>query len=188
MATITDTGHRNRLHSALLSHCHTSHNVIVLSQTQVLQLNLLPQTLSADSPGLVVSGVKVLCHRTGRLHDICPRAGGEVVLCAGALGTPRVLSTACVREGVREGEGGREEEEVSALPMNMFSTSSGCVLDHTILPLICVGNWWKVSGVVPIPRDGTTPGGSHPPNGVHGWVYLNEDGSLYNESPTTPPR
>jgi len=121
--------------------------------------------LSID--GKKVTGAMI---RTQISQDVChewqanPALGGEVVLCAGAIQTPALLS-------------------ISGL--NKQDSNIGTALrDHTILPIINIGPWWKENrNVVDLKKDSSLEEQNNEntiissgANGVHGIVQLNSQG------------
>lgn len=83
------------------------------------------------------------------------QARGEVVLCAGVFGSPKILRQSFSAVGAAGGGGG--------------VTHTG-FFDHTVLPFMALGNWWSLArGLHPPP---SAPSCCLPPNSVHGWVYL----------------
>lgn len=94
-------------------------------------------------------------------HLFCPQGGGEIIIAAGALATPALLT----KSNLFEGDG--------HIVFDAFQ-------DHSILPFMLLGNWW--SGWIP-QRAGRPV---HPISSVHGWVYLDADGSVWDATSSNP--
>lgn len=75
-------------------------------------------------------------------------AGGEIVLCAGFTGSPRILASS-IEEGC---------------PIMQVLKCEN-LQDHTVLPYIFMGNWW-------VKDQGSCS------NGVHGWLNIGENGRI----------
>lgn len=92
-----------------------------------------------------------------------PQNGGEIIVCCGAFETPKLLH----RSGVPlRGIGKRLQ-------------------DHVIIPYIVLGSWYKnwsifKSEAHKIPQ--------YPLNGVHGWVFLDENGHILDKKSDVIPR
>lgn len=102
------------------------------------------QVSNSSSAKLIAVGVKYLDLRSGIIsqNTIRPRGGGEIILCAGAFETPRIL--------LSSGLGVRSEDTLPAIPV-LPVTLRGIgrnLQDHTMLPLMFVGNWWTAASQV----------------------------------------
>lgn len=92
-------------------------------------------------------------------QDILTENGGEVILCAGCLETPRILLRSSLTR-----------------PKSLIPPQSECIefplQDHVILPLIMlrIGSFWS-NKKLPLPG-----------NGIHGWLYLDELGNIQSSA------
>ena len=143
---------------------------------------------------------------------IRPERGGEIVLCAGAFESPRILlasglgrpsldtnagsdvSTDLNREDRPCGVSTAQADETSPSPASPSLLPSlvdiGLNLqDHCVLPYMLLGNWhshWRTFHAQHIPHYANRP--AYPLNGIHGWVNLNADGTVWSEGAASPPR
>eukprot|EP01039_Chlorochromonas_danica_P002105 gene2102-2299_t len=112
-------------------------------------------------------GVRVISEN-GKEDIVSPANGGEIILAAGVFGSPSILA----RSGVLH----RQH------PDDLVSLDN--LQDHAILPYIGIGNWYSGWN---IKRPGSASD-LFPVNSVHGWIYLDEEGNVWNEqSPFTSP-
>lgn len=91
----------------------------------------------------------------------------RVFLCCGAVKSPTILYNS-----LSPGEG------INSTASSIRNVIGERALDHFILPFVCFGNWrsqWKDTLTKPI-------------NGVHGWVFLDENGQLHKDDSPLPPR
>jgi hypothetical protein len=86
--------------------------------------------------------VKYISNSDGKEEFIQPVGGGEIILCAGAFESPRILLSSGlgkVGESEKVGESGTCIPPV--LPVTLLGIGKN-LRDHTILPIMCVGKWW----------------------------------------------
>jgi hypothetical protein len=114
------------------------------------------------------------CSFTGKKKSYSPLNGGEIILCAGALGSPRILINSLLKPVYDKSVDG-QQERVGWKSSPVFLPGIGNNLqDHTTLPLISISNWsssFKKNSTV-------VKNNSCPPNGVHGWINLDKDGNV----------
>ena len=124
--------------------------------------------------GTTAIGVDCSCIFTGKRRSYSPLNGGEIILCAGALGSPRILINSLLKPVYEKNNEG-QSERVGWKSSPVFLPGIGNNLqDHTTLPLISVSNWsssFKKSEVFVANK-------SLPPNGVHGWINLDKSGNV----------
>jgi hypothetical protein len=151
-------------------------------------------------------------------HFFAPESDGEIVLSSGSLSSPQLLlnsiilpegySLSSLHDSFNTSEVAQYLDRLrlrapspspsASIPTPQFRnfTLPGIgqsLLDHTILPFICIGNWWNSSSSL-APSLSTDSSSAIPnpipPNCVHGWIFLNERGDVYNplEDSSSPPK
>ncbi len=188
---------QNRAHKGRLT---------ILSHCSVLKIHFEGNTATS----LLVSR-KIITPSGDRVERevIKPERGGEIVLCAGAFESPRILLASGLGDrpsletnakadtnmtGNTCDGGAARFEETSSSPASLTSLPTlvdiGQYLqDHCVLPYMLLGNWhshWRTFHAQNIPYYGNRP--AYPLNGIHGWVNLNADGSVWTEDASEPPR
>lgn len=112
-------------------------------------------------------------------------SNAQVILCCGALITPSIIHKSF-------------QSNLTALEMREWNnprlvSEHGKVkellgqqlLDHFILPLMCFGNWHR--GWTNSLQDSKGQILSYPLNGIHGWVFLDEEGNYLSDDSSSPP-
>jgi choline dehydrogenase-like flavoprotein len=116
---------------------------------------------------------------------ITPEHGGEIILCAGAFETPRILIASGLKKDAHVPAAGKKSS--SPLP-NLVDIGEN-LQDHVVLPYMLLSNWYD--GWSLFHKEGT-PGyagkSAYPLNGIHGWVNLTADGTVWSEQCDAPPR
>lgn len=160
---------------------------------------LLKPTTAASSRPYVAVGVIARNLVTRSHHFFAPEGGGEIVVCCGSLSSPQLLLNSIILPEEYPLSTLFQSLETSDLVQHLQFPSlllshptagfknfalpniGKSLLDHTILPYICFGNWWN-SHSSPTPQPS-------PPNCVHGWIFLNDRGEVYNAlEDSSPPK
>jgi choline dehydrogenase-like flavoprotein len=116
------------------------------------------------------------CIFTGKRKTYTAMNGGEIIICAGALGSPKILINSLLKpvysnDDSDDSNNGSHKQQVGWKSSPVFIPGIGNNLqDHTTLPLISFSNWSS-----PL-KNGK--GNTLPPNGVHGWINLDKDGNV----------
>jgi hypothetical protein len=192
LATISTARHRADLSNLCLGDDMCKQRVTVVASTQVVSVELNEMVQADGSVLLEAVGVWGADAVSGCRTLICPQNGGEILLCAGALGTPAILANSQLPVSQPSDSGDEcESGKLSCLRSSLFG--GGGLLDHTILPMICLGNWYRDHAATPPDASACSSlpeeeGSAFPPNSVHGWVYLDREGNLFDESANSPPR
>lgn len=133
-----------------------------------------------DESGRRATGVCVRRIDTGALEFHQPSGGGELVLCAGVFESPRLLRASLLRryDEVRSfHENADIQRDHTKVPANLrgtlwdpavFNLLGSSLQDHLLVPLMFIASQRWVS-----PASSSSGG---PSNGIHGWVYLDDDG------------
>jgi hypothetical protein len=183
-------------------------------ETILLQRVSSSQSHSTGRPYVAV-GVIALNTLTQQRSFFEPEGGGEIVLSSGALSSPQLLSCSRIlpedfplhslREEIDNSSFGQPSSPSSAsFPTAQFDRFTlpdigKSLLDHPILPYICFANWWNSHPQqqrtwLPFSHAGSSTESSsepspYPPNSVHGWIFLNESGDLYDPlNEISPPK
>lgn len=135
------------------------------------------------SDSLKAESVETKCCRTGLSECIQPHGGGEIILCAGVFETPRILLASGLGSCACHSSSSVNSSD-QRLPQ--LDDIGATLQDHVVLPMMWLGNWWGNSNK----SKRATPGRDRfPANGVHGWIYLDEKGEVWNMSEGgAPPR
>ena len=107
---------------------------------------------------LIAVGVKYFDQKSGINSQklIRPSGGGEIILCAGAFESPRIL--------LSSGLGGQTNVAASVniqsslpqtRPINLRGIGRN-LQDHTMLPILCLGNWWTAASQVSLLKEQLT--------------------------------
>lgn len=214
-----EAGTRKRLRLSELLRRHEGQGKLVIHSTTVAEYIVFEDNVAV--------AVAVTFLKTGERALIRPSGGGEIILCAGALETPRLLIASGLRGDVHR----------SPLSRNFFSTALSSsddvggkskksnkhrgatapiylpgiganLQDHVVVPVIAIGNWWKsvgkkkgvadlsgsrsiISRCLACVKDMVSltweSSSDLPPNAVHGWIDLDENGCLCDEASDTSP-
>lgn len=175
LATISSSGHRTDIFTLCSSEKDFANRISILESTRVESVEVKVVVHDDGSNNLEAVGVWSVNEITGCRKLICPENDGEILLCAGALGTPLILGNSIPQAVSVNAD---QEAPKSFNPLY----SGGDLLDHTVLPLICIGKWRGHGDII------LTPHSQYPPNSVHGWVFLDKEGYIYDEQRNTPPR
>jgi hypothetical protein len=100
---------------------------------------------------------------------------GHVVLCCGAVKSPEILHNT-LTTFLHDAK--NEKSSLSSAILELKRWTGRTALDHFILPYVCFGNWrasWPSSVETPL-------------NGIHGWIFLDENGDYHNNDSKIPPR
>lgn len=126
-AMVDTNGRRICLHKLLKIHAERSpHTLHVLAHHMVTAVDIdadSSQATAVRCADLSPAGQVVHGYRTTRI--IKPRGGGEIILAAGAIESPRLL----LASSIQFGSNGVGEN----------------LKDHVVLPLMCIGNWWTLT-------------------------------------------
>lgn len=116
------------------------------------------------------------------IQTVKPSHGGEIIICSGAFGSPRILY-----DSILFADAGSQQAFIQGTGQPKTILSEGLTLplaDHITIPFFLLGNWnrdWNV-----MEADEKTP--RYPINSVHGWIFLDENGEIHNPQSNTPPR
>lgn len=164
-------------------------NVDLYCNLEVICMLLQKNIDSTNARLYTAVGVVAKSMISNEFQIFTPQQGGEIVLSSGALSSPYLLAHSII---IPE-DYPLEYLRKSIPPAHFFETIRGksvplklpkigsFLLDHTILPYICIGNWsCRLDHFfASFPLSGATSIDS-PPNSVHGWIFLNERGDIYN--------
>lgn len=98
------------------------------------------------------------------IATIEPTDGGEIILCAGAFETPRILYDSIHHHN--------QENHLK----NHDNYEEFVLQDHVVIPYFLFGN-------TPI-----SPSSMLPINCAHGWIYTDDDGNIYDPTSASSPR
>lgn len=167
----------------------------ILLQKNPLNLNSRPYT----AVGVVAA--RTVCGSSDEYHLFTPKHGGEIVLSSGALSSPQLLRQSIILPENFSLENLHPKSDMLDLLRSSSSNDvfhipeiGSSLLDHTILPFICLGNWRvpidQLFSSFPFFQKKEFPiTFESPPNSVHGWIFLNGSGEIYNPHESyVPPR
>ena len=149
------------------------------------------QNLEFDQSGRRAIGVWVRHAETGSIECLRSSNGGEIVLCAGVFESPRLLRTSVERQrGAVWKSVSMNQKEVATDTTKVPSLLEGTVWDPAVLDLL--GSSLQDHLLVPLmflttkpwtnPTENRSSSSSNrgndsgPSNGIHGWVYLDDEG------------
>lgn len=146
------------------------------------------QYIEFDDSGRSVIGVWVRHMNTGLMECLCPSNGGEVVLCSGVFESPRILHTSILRqrEAVSRAVSTTQKQTsaISQVPSKLKGTiwdplvsdlMGESLQDHLLVPLMFLASQrWMNPAILNEPSSSSKHSG--PSNGIHGWIYLNDEG------------
>lgn len=158
-------GHRSLL-SDCLREARLGGRLRVMWNTSAVRLLFRPGT--NDVSGIVVRNLS-----TGRTRFIRRPPGGEVILCAGVFESPRLLARSNLAISPPSQAASRTSSTYPVPPVQL--PIGEALIDHTIVPLIGLGNWWSAEARSDSQNE---PEFVFPGNSVHGWVNLGSDGRV----------
>lgn len=124
----------------------------------------------------IAVGITYRDFESNQLVNISTVSEGEVIVCAGVFESARIIHQSLRDAKLSEKKSSNSIDDANLLP------SLGLLYDHVHIPMICIGKWSKCLGRKSYPNNFAT-------NGVHGWIYLDETGNIYDSSTTsTPPK
>lgn len=198
------TSRINQAHKSLAPSKQSKGKLTVLPHCSVLQV----QFHGSTATGLQVSRRlrAVHGHRWER-QTVAPSSGGEIILCAGALESPRILLASGLRRVDSTSTAGTPHTPCTPRTSHSLSLSSDSdspptplsplpnlldigqnLQDHCVLPYMMLGNWyrdWRIFHAKSTPHYAGRE--AYPLNGIHGWINLAADGSVWSEASDAPP-
>jgi choline dehydrogenase-like flavoprotein len=146
--------------------------------------------------------VEYYCKKSDRIKTCEVGVAGEIILCAGAFGTPRILLSTGLGEVPEKASTSSAGDDNGA---NVTISDIGRNLqDHVILPFFFLGNWKafrdqceSTGGAMGSAKnsmkqrlkraanlkmkDAMDRNRMYPGNSVHGWIHLDSEGEIYDE-------
>jgi hypothetical protein len=126
--------------------------------------------------GNMAVGLTYRDYESNILINISTRNGGEVIICAGVFESARIVYQNMMlyrQSSETQSSSNTEQPNIVALFANL-----GQLQDHIHIPMICIGNWSKLINGRKL---------DHRTNGIHGWIYLDADGKIYDSSSSSIP-
>jgi choline dehydrogenase-like flavoprotein len=184
VSSTTSTHHRSC--GRLILQCNTQVEKIIFESQP--QSNTKPRVVAVQAvpTGSTQEQLQRQNHKATKLF---PENDGEVILCAGAINTPTLLA----QSGLK-GKGTNTKNDTESVQLPNLEAIGSNLQDHTMLPLLAVGFWggglpaWlNKSDNENIINNNDESGEAdlcvnHPINGVHGWIYLDSEGTPLNST------
>jgi len=196
------TSRINQAHKSLTPSKQNKGKLTVISNCSVLEAQFYGNTAT----GLLVSRRVPAVHgHRWEKQTVTPSHGGEIILCAGAFESPRVL----LASGLRRAESSTANTPYTPYtpftshslsfsdadsPLTPLSPLPNLVdigqnlQDHCVLPYMMLGNWyrsWRIFHAKGTPHYAGKE--AYPLNGIHGWINLAADGSVWDKNSNSPP-
>lgn len=136
-----------------------------------------------DEMGQRATGVRVRHIQSGVEEYLRPSHGGEIVLCAGVFESPRLLRQSIIRHVTdvptvsnKDISSNKADNTGTLWDPEVFELLGSCLQDHLLVPLMFLSTAPWSAKSVPSATSGDTVPGKGPSNGIHGWIYLNDEG------------